>query len=239
MLAPRARHREESRVPSDAWSQNDLTEEIMDARARAVADGHRVAGSAAGSENRTGTRFNEWNAAEVGIDMRADRDPRLGYARRVEWDVGPRIGNQGTRPEAFTRGETLDAVGARQLSHSDFTRTGVECGHAAGQQFSGGDADVAREPMKMSNVWAMRGLGETGVNQEFHKLMEERIVAMRHAHRRDAVRMRVEATIGDPPGVKVNARGRRIVVPERFDFTVWRAPAAGEAVVVRERVPNR
>jgi DNA/RNA endonuclease G (NUC1) len=225
--------------------QNALTAADLNARAEAVRNEPRYAGSPGTavegvSESRTGMHLNEFNAAEIGLGMRSDYDPNLGYARWAEWDVGAQVGNFGTRPDAFTQSEPLVDIKATQASHADFTNTEAERGHIVGQQFSSGDQDIAKELMKMSNVCAMLGRGAEGVNQGAYKEVEDSIVKMRAEYPRDVIHVRVDAVIEGEPQFLVNARGKEIVVPDHFDFKITRTPAdGGESIIERVKVLNR
>jgi hypothetical protein len=140
------------------------------------------------SEARTGIHYNEYNAAEVALGARWDYDPKLSVLRSVEFDVPARVGNEGTRGKHFSQESTMAEIGIGQATHESFVGADAERGHGAAQQLSGGDPEVAKALMTMSNVWAMEGKGSTGVNQGAFKAVEDQYISVKAANPDAAVR---------------------------------------------------
>jgi hypothetical protein len=193
------------------------------------------------SEARSGINFNLYNEAEVALGGRWDYDPRMNVLRSVEFDVPRAVGNVGTRPERFGQEQTMTEIGIRQPSHEAFTGSGKERGHGAAQQLSAGNPDVAGALMRMSNVWAMEGLGATGVNQGAFKAAEDHYIAVKAANPEADIRVRIDAELGSPPKTFTPSQGlpTPVVVPEAFVMTIFVTPPGGRPLQVqRIRVEN-
>jgi len=194
------------------------------------------------SEVRTGMNYNVYNAAEVALGGRWDYDPELNALRSVEFDVPATVGNEGTRGDRFGQEETMLDIDVRQPSHESHTASGHERGHAAAQQLSGGDPDVAETLMIMSNVWAMEGLGATGVNQGAYKAVEDHYIAVKAQNPEADIRVRVVAEFGSPPRTFTPTRGapRPVAIPDAFVITILVTPLGGQPEPVQTvRVPNQ
>lgn len=202
----------------------------------ARASGSPGTGPTGKSEARTGMHFNEWNAAEMTLGARWDYDPAGRVLRSVEFDVPEHVGNEGTRPKNFHQDEAMADTGIIHPTDADFTRTGLDRGHAAGQQLSGGDPSVARELMSTMNTWPQ----EPHVNQRTYKAVESAYVNLKAQNANAPVRVRVEAVIGSPPRTVLSPKtGKRLTVPDAFLVTVSLTPPNGPPVVQSFTVVNR
>jgi hypothetical protein len=188
-----------------------------------------------------------YSAAETGLSLRyGDPDPALnGAPRWAEFDIPRERGNvdaqgKNTRPKSFAQGES-------NLSHGDFTGSGYERGHIAGQENSkanidddlglpglgpefaaGVQRDIARDLMTMSNVWAMKGYGSEGVNQGVFRDAEVRLGELKDERPDADLRAKIEAVFADPPDFAVGTSGEQIPVPIAFELTVTEASASDQ-----------
>jgi hypothetical protein len=227
--------------------QNELSESEMQARARQNApESERAVGSPGTasfgeSESRAGIRLREYDAAEIASELRLRKDysPEFGgYLRSVEFDVPSQIGNFKTRPKRFEQDEPLNTISVEHPTHQDLTNTNYERGHAAAQQLSGGDPDVAEALMITTNMWPMRGNGPEGINQGQYKEFEDDYIALKAEHPGSEVHIRVEAVVSETPRFITGSAGRKVLAPEAFVITVTFTEPGGSPETYQMRINN-
>ncbi|MDR3573036.1 MAG: DUF4157 domain-containing protein [Anaerolineaceae bacterium] len=227
--------------------QNELTESEMQARASQNApESGRAVGSpgTAGfgeSESRSGMHLREYDAAEMAPELRIRKDysPEYGgYLRSVEFDVPAKTGNFGTRPDKFNKDEALKPISVEHPKGQDLNKSDYELGHAAAQQLSGGDPDVARALMVTTNMWPMKGLGSEGINQGQYKEFEDDYIALKAEHPDSEVHIRVEAIVSETPRFITGSTSRKVLAPEAFVITVTVTSPDGSLETFNMRINN-
>ncbi len=225
---------------------NELTQEVMEARQQKNSpESERAVGSPGTakhgeSESRTHENYRLYTPAEVALGLRTDFSPEHhGYIRSVEFEVPNEVGNFGTRGDRFNQDQLLNEINVEHMTHETLTNTNTERGHAAAQQLSGGDPDVAAALMTISNIWPMRGRGPTGVNQGDYRQFEERYIDFKAANPDSRVTVRVEAVVGANPTFITGQDGRQTLVPDAFDTTITITPPDGPPQVIPLQIPNQ